>query len=133
MIPWPIALLTLFYGLLAAVSAATAWKIATGAISRPIIWPIAWFTLSAALMCGLPLLKSWARGGAVAGSAALAAVTLAYAGILTAAGHPWLALAGGFLAGTHFIIIRYLKRPAVKAYFGIQPTVSDTFQSGKSV
>lgn len=119
MVPWPIALLTLFYGLLAAVSAAAVWKIATGALSRPIIWPVVWLTLSATLMCGLPLLKPWARRAAVFGSAALAAVTLAFAAVVAGSGRPALALAGALLAGTHFIIIRYLQRPQTKAYFGV--------------
>jgi hypothetical protein len=119
MIPWPIALLTLFYGFVAALSASAVWKIAAGSLARPIVWPAAWLALSAALMCGLPLLKPWARTLAIVGSWSLALITLAYACLLTAAGRPGLALAGGFLAGMHFIVIRYLKRPAVKAYFGV--------------
>ena len=117
MIPWPVALLTLFYGFLAAISAAAVWKIAHGTLVRPIIWPAAWLALSAALVCGLPLLKPWARSLAIAGSWALALMTLAYAGLLAAAGRPGLALAGALLAGTHFIIIRYLQRASVREYF----------------
>ena len=120
MVPWPIALLTLFYGFLSAISAAAVWKIAHGTLSRPIIWPALWLAVSATLMFGLPLLKPWARTLAIAGSWALALMTLAYAGLLAVAGQPGLALAGGFLAGTHFIIIRYLKRPETKAYFGLR-------------
>ena len=117
MVPWPVALLTLFYGFLAAVSAAAVWKIAHGTLVRPIIWPAAWLALSAALVCGLPLLKPWARSLAIAGSWALALITLAYAGLLAAAGRPWLGLLGALLAGMHIVIIRYLQRPMVKAYF----------------
>ena len=119
MVPLPIALLSLFYGFLAAISASAVWKIAHGTLSRPVIWPALWLGLSAALVCGLPLLKPWARSLAIIGSWALALMTLAYAGLLARAGRPGLALAGGFLAGSHFIIIRYLKRPTVKAYFGV--------------
>ena len=117
MIPLPIALLTLFYGLLAAVSASAVWKIAHGTLSRPIIWPALWLALSAALMCGLPLLKPWARSAAVAGSAALALMTLGFAAVVAGSGRPGLALAGALLAGTHMIIIRYLRRPQVRECF----------------
>ena len=117
MIPWPIALLTLFYGLLAALCGATLWKIAIGAGERSALWPLAWLVLSAAVMCGLPLLKSWARRLAVASSAGLGLVTLGFALLVAGVGRPWLGLLGTLLAGTHLIVIRYLRRPTVKAWF----------------
>ena len=117
MVPWPIALLTLFYGLLAAVTGTTVWKIVTGTLERPIVWPAAWLALSVAVMCGLPLFKPWARRLAVVGSAGLGLVTLGVALLIAGAGRPGFGLLGALLAGTHLIVIRYLRRPSVKAYF----------------
>ena len=117
MVPWPIALLALFYGLLAAVSGAGVWRIVTGEVSRPLAWPAAWLALSAGAMCGLPLLKPWARQLAIAGSAGLGLVTLGFALLIAGSGRPGLGVIGALLAGTHLIVIRYLRRPDVKAYF----------------
>ena len=117
MIPWPVALLTLGYGALATLSLATAWKTLGGVIHRPLVWPLGWLALSAAVMCGLPLLKSWARRLAIAGSTLLMLTTLATAGLLVSAGRPGLGLAAALGAGVHVLIIRYLRRPAVKALF----------------
>ena len=117
MVPWPIALLTLFYGMLAAVSGVGVWKIVTGVVHRSLVWPVAWLGLSVAVMCGLPLLKPWARRLAVAGSAGLGVVTLGGALLIAGAGRPGLGVLGTLLAGTHLIVIRYLRRSEVKAYF----------------
>ena len=117
MVPWPVALLTLFYGVLAAASAATVWKIATGMVTRPIGWPLAWLALCGAVMCGLPLLRSWARRMAILASALLAVVTVATAGLIVMAGRPLAALLATLSATVHIVTIRYLQRPAVKAYF----------------
>ncbi len=117
MIPWPIALLSLFYGALAAASAATVWKIAMGLTDRPLGWPLAWLAGSVGLMCGLPLLKSWARPLAVAGSWMLVAITLSLAGLLARANHPIAALGATIGCTIHLIVIRYLGRPSVKAFF----------------
>ncbi|OGX29264.1 MAG: hypothetical protein A3B78_01430 [Omnitrophica WOR_2 bacterium RIFCSPHIGHO2_02_FULL_67_20] len=117
MVPWPIALLTLFYGLLAAVTGAAAWKILTGAADRPLLWPAVWLGLSVAVMCGLPLLKPWARRLAIAGSAGLGLVTLGFALLIAGSGRPGLGVMGALLAGTHLVVIRYLRRPEVKRLF----------------
>ncbi|MBI3010872.1 MAG: hypothetical protein HYY58_00040 [Candidatus Omnitrophica bacterium] len=90
--PWPIALLSLFYGVIATLSAATLWKTLSGASDRPLLWPAMWLALSTGVMCGLPLLKPWARGLAVAASALLVAITLAVAGVVVLAGRPLMAL-----------------------------------------
>jgi hypothetical protein len=119
MVPWPIALLTLFYGLVATVSAATLWKSAAGVIDRPLIWPIAWLTLSAGAMFGLPLSKVWGRRLAIWTSAALMVSTLAVAGTLVRIGRPGAGLLVALSSGFHVLAIRYLQRPAVKAYFGL--------------
>ncbi|MBI2496350.1 MAG: hypothetical protein HYY90_01975 [Candidatus Omnitrophica bacterium] len=117
MVPWPIALLSLFYGVIATVSAATLWKTFSGASDRPLLWPAMWLALSSGVMCGLPLLKPWARGLAVAASALLVAITLAVAGVVVLAGRPLMALVATVGAAVHVIAIRYLTRPAVKAWF----------------
>ena len=117
MVPWPIALLSVFYGLIATVSAATAWKIAAGGLTRPVVWPMAWLALSASLMVGLPLLKPWARRLAIVGSALLALVMLSLAGLLVMAGRPLSALAAALGAGVHVVTIRYLQRPLVRLWF----------------
>ena len=119
MVPWPIALLTLFYGMLAAVSGVGVWKIVTGVVHRSLVWPVAWLGLSVAVMCGLPLLKSWARRLAVAGSAGLGVVTLGGALLIAGAGRPGLGLLGALLAGTHVVVIRYLQRPEVRKCFEV--------------
>jgi hypothetical protein len=117
MVPWPIVLLTLFYGALAAVCGATLWRISTGVVERSAFWPLAWLALSAGIMCGLPLLKPWSRKMAIAGSIGLGIVTLGFALLIAGSGHPGLGMAGALLSGLHLIVIRYLRRPVVKAYF----------------
>ena len=117
MVPWPIAFLTLFYGVIGVASAVTAWKIISGALDRPLLWPMAWLAGSACVMCGLPLLKPWARLLAIGTSIVLLLVTLAIAGLLAMAGRPLGALLTAISAGVHVMIIRYLQRPVVKAYF----------------
>ncbi len=117
MVPWPIALLSLGYAVLMTVSLASVWQIVSGAVVRPLVWPLAWLLLSAAVMCGLPLLKPWARRLAIAGSLWLLVTALAIAGALVAQGRPGLGLAAALGSGVHVLIIRYLQRPAVKQYF----------------
>ena len=120
MVPWPIALLTLLYGVIAAISSATAWKILSGASGRSVLWPVTWLALSAGAMCGLPLLKPWARRAAIATSTLLAVATLAIAGVLVAAHRPIGALLATISVSVHVLSIRYLQRPAIKAYFGLR-------------
>jgi hypothetical protein len=117
MVPWPIALLTIFYGMVAALSAATIWQIATGAVARPLLWPILWLTVSAGVMCGVPLLKPWGRALAIIASWLMVVVTLAIAGLVVMAGRPLLGLLATVSGTVHVVAIRYLRRPAVKAYF----------------
>ena len=117
-VPWPIALLTLLYGVIATASAATVWRVVIGTSQQSLLWPLTWLTLSAGAMCGLPLLKSWGRVLALWTSVLLLLVTLAIAGLWVRSGHPLGGLLAAFLAGTHALVIRYLQRPAVKTYFG---------------
>ena len=117
MVPWPIAVLSLVYGVIAAASAATAWRISAGLIDRPIIWPVAWLSLSVAAMCGLALLKPWARTLAIVGLVLIALVALAVAGLFIVAARPWVALLVTLGAGIPLVMVRYLRRPTVKAFF----------------
>ena len=127
MIPWPVALLSLFYGLIATISASAAWKVISGMSDRPILWPLAWLALAFGTMCGLALLKPWGRGLAVVGSIVMALVTLALAGLFVMGGHPVAALLSTLAASVHVIVIRYLHRPVVKRYFngGMSESVSE--------
>ena len=117
MVPWPIALLTLFYGAVAAASAATVWGICCGRSHQPLPWALAWLGFSASTMCGLPLFKSWARRLAVFGSILMVALILAIAALLAMHGHPIGALAATLASAIHVLIIRYLRRPVVRACF----------------
>ena len=117
MVPWPIALLTLFFGVIAAASGATAWKVLNGVSERSFTWSVAWLALSMAIACGLPLLKPWARKLAVIGTWLLAVMTLAISAFLILSGRPLAALGSTLGTVVYLIIIRYLGRPAVKAFF----------------
>ena len=117
MIPWPVALLTLFYAVVATLSAATVWRVAAGVVARPLIWPVLWLGLSSGVMFGLPLLKPWGRGLAIVASVAMVLMTLAIAGLLVAAGRPVGGLLATFGAGVHILAVRYLRRPVIKALF----------------
>lgn len=117
MVPWPVALLSLFYGILATLSAASVWRALIGDSQRSLVWPIVWFAVSASVMCGLPLLKSWARQLAVFSSACLALLMLSAAGLFAMGQQPLGGLLATLGAGVHLVIIRYLRRPVVKAYF----------------
>ena len=126
MVPWPIALLTLVYGVIATLSAATVWKILAGTLARSWVWPMAWLLLSASAMCGLPLLKPWARIVAIAGSAAMLLLTLALAAAFVMAGRPGAGLVTTLASSIHVVVIRYLRRPQVASYFGAPRVGPDT-------
>ena len=117
MIPWPIALLTLFYGILAASSGASLWKIVIGASRQPFLWPLMWLAVSVGAMCGLALLRPWGRRLAIWASALLMVATLAVSALLVSAGRPVIGLMVALSASCHVMVIRYLQRPIVKALF----------------
>ena len=117
MVPWPVALLALFYSVVATTSAASLWRVLIGAVERPIVWPALWLILSAGAMCGLPLLQSWGRWFAVWTSLLLTASTLAGSALLVASGRPVAGLIVTFSAAFHILVIRYLSRPSVKTLF----------------
>ena len=117
MIPWPVALLTLCYGIVAALSGATLWEILLKTLDRPLVWPAAWLVLSGAAMIGLPLLKSWARTTALIGLAWMILTMLVLAWGLAVGGHGMGGLLATIVAGVLLIPVRYLRRPHVKSWF----------------
>lgn len=118
MIPVPVALLALFYAVIATMSGVSAWNVVTGASHQSIVWPLAWLALSASAMYGLALLRSWGRTVAIIGFVALAVVTLSFAALLVAGRQAGAALLTTFTAGLYVLGIRYLQHPLVKTYFG---------------
>lgn len=117
MVPWPIAILSLFYAAVATCSGVAVWRAATGASTQALLWPAVWLAISGGITVGLPLLKPWARPLAVVGSVLLMVTTLAIATLLVRAGRPVGGLATALSAGVHMVAIRYLQRPSVTAYF----------------
>ena len=118
MIPVPIALLALFYAVIAAASGVSVWRVVIGASRQSILWPAAWLALSLCAMFGLALLKPWSRTVAIIGFSALCAVTLGVAGLMVASHRPIGGLIAALFSGMYLLGIRYLQRPSTKAYFG---------------
>ena len=122
MVPWPIALLTLFYGAITALSAATLWKIALGWVHQSPVWAVVWLVCSAGAVVGLVWLRPWGRRLAIVTSWLLIASTLAISGLLVVGKQPLAGLLVTFSTACHYLMIRYLSRPAVKMLFSIQHT-----------
>ena len=117
MVPWPIALLTLFYGILAAASGATLVRSVSGVLSPSMLWPAGWLALSLGVACGLPLLRPWARRLAIAGSLVMIASLLSLAALCIRARHPGVGALLALSTSVHLVVIRYLRRPIVRRYF----------------
>ncbi len=118
MVPWPIALLALWYGALAASTGAMLWRAADRMAWG---WSATASLLagcSAAAAIGLPLFKSWALRLAVAVEWLVAFGLLLAAMGCVAAGRPGWGLGVTVAAGSQWIIVRYLRRPAVQSLFG---------------
>ena len=45
MIPIPVALLALFYAVIATMSGVSVWKVVTGVSQQSIVWPLGWLAL----------------------------------------------------------------------------------------
>ena len=123
MIPWPIALLSLFYGVVAAFAAANAWEILNGASQRPLVWPLLWLGLCAGAMVGLPMGRAWGRTLAVAAAWWLTLSSLATAAWFVRLKQPLVALLVTFTSAIYILIIRYLKK--CQTLFEVEK-VSDT-------
>lgn len=118
MIPWPIALLSLFYAAIATLAGATVYRILTGAAERQLLWQALWLVSAGGAALGLALLKPWGRKLAMWTSLALMAVLLAFAGLLAVpAQEPGWGLLVACVAGMQYLAVRYLRRPMVKAWF----------------
>ena len=133
MIPWPIALLTLFYAAVAFFSAASLWKVALGLSGQSIFWLSVWLILSAAAAAGLAYLKPWGRRFAMGTSWMLILSTLAVAALYIAASKPSIGLVITFTTACHYLMIRYLKRPAVVVWFGEVPKVKNGVPRAEAV
>ena len=117
MIPLPIALLALLYGVVAATSGAALWQVVIGRSAQSFVWPSLWLTLSSGAMCGLPLLQEWGRRLAIATSALLIGATLTIAAWLVVMKRPGVALGVTVSVLCHGLAIRYLQQPRVRAWF----------------
>ena len=121
MIPWPIALLSLFYAAVATLAGATIYQILIGEAQRQLFWQALWLASAAGAALGLALLKPWGRQLAIWTSLALMAAFLAIAGMLVVpAQHPGLGLIVACVAGVQYLAVRYLRRPDVKAWFTVK-------------
>ena len=117
MIPWPMALLALFYGVITAISAANAWQILTGSSGHPLLWPLLWTGLCAGAMVGLPLGKAWGRTLALIAAWWLTVSSVTTAAWFVSLQQPLLGLLVTLTSVLYVAIIRYLGRPTVKTYF----------------
>ncbi len=119
MIPWPIAVVTVWFLVLAVASAGTVWRMSQTAWQPWLVWPFLWCSLSTALVVGLAWLKPWARTVAIWGSLLMMLSNLGVAlmAAITTSPEPTRSLSATGLAGLHLFVIRYLTRPHVKTWF----------------
>lgn len=132
MVPWPIALLAIFYMVLGSSSAATVWQVTQRQLTRPLVWAGLWCVLSTILVIGLVRLRPWARRLAVFVSVLMAISALGTAGLAIAQENPepMRSLFATGLASIQLVVIRYLTRPHVKAWFAGSGQVA-RWQSGQ--
>ncbi len=123
MIPWSIALLVVGYTVVAASSTVTVYRVMSGWLEHPLLWPALWSVLSTTLAIGLALLRPWARTLAVWSSVLMALSALGAAWMAIAQSHPepLRSVFATGMAGVQLVVIRYLTRPWVKAWF-IRPS-----------
>ena len=119
MIPWPLAALSMLYGSLAFLSAV---HLMTCLAQRDVvssIWLVLWLAVTAGACIGLPGQKEWGRRCALAGALLflVTAIVVAFMALLVSPPQPRVALTVTLLAGAPMIILRYLRRPVVKAQF----------------
>jgi hypothetical protein len=102
-----------------AALAALAWLNLLQAAVTPLqrCWLAGWTLLATATMVGLPLLRPWARALAVLGLGWLTLMLLATAAGLVGRGRPAAGILLTLAAGGVLLVIRYLRRPSVKAWF----------------
>ena len=119
MIPWPLAALSILYGLLAFLSAVRLVECIAQPSAVGIAWTALWLVLAAGACIGLPAQKEWGRRFAVVGATLFTAAAIVGAVLLVVRvpPQPQQALLETMLAGTAIIVIRYLKRPVIKSQF----------------
>jgi len=118
MIPWPIALLSIGYTIVATSAAATIWRHLPG--QGGAVWLGAfWCAVSVILVAGLATLKPWARRLALWVSVGLMAGALGAGvlAILQVPPQPMRSLGGTLMACAQLVVLRYLTRPHVRAWF----------------
>ena len=120
MIPWPIALLVIWYAAIATAAAAKLWQMGPALASQSGWWIGLWAGLSLVLVIGLAWLKPWARMAAIGGSllmtvGAILGALRAVAQVPPSMSQSLTAMA---VASVNLVVIRYLTRPHVKAWFG---------------
>ena len=119
MIPWPLAALSILYGLLAFLSAVQMVTCIAQQSAAGVVWTALWLVLAAGACIGLPAQKEWGRRFAVVGAAlfTVAAIIGAVVLVVHTPPQPQQALLETLLAGVALIVVRYLRRPIVKAQF----------------
>ena len=119
MIPWPLAALSILYGLLAFLSAVRLVECIAQPSAVGVAWTALWLVLAAGACIGLPAQKEWGRRFAVVGAAlfTVAAIIGAVVLVVRTPPHPKFALLDTLLAGVALVVIRYLRRPVIKSKF----------------
>ncbi|MBI3088058.1 MAG: hypothetical protein HYY91_04150 [Candidatus Omnitrophica bacterium] len=123
MIPWPIALLAGLYAVLGTCSAAALWRILQGQEARSPLWPMAWTVVSGAIVVGFAFLKPWARTLAIWSAAftLVGSLSAALLAVLRPHPEPMRSVTATAMAGVYLLVLRYLTRPHVKAWFTKEP------------
>ncbi len=119
MIPWPLAALSMLYGLLAFLSVVRLTACLAQHDVMSSVWTALWLAVTAGACIGLPGQKEWGRRCAVGGAALFtaAAIISAVVVVVRVPPQPRYALLDTLLAGAALIVMRYLRRPVIKAQF----------------
>ena len=119
MVPWPIALLSVGYTILATSAAAAMWRHLQGQGGAWSLGAGLWCAVSVILVAGLATLKPWARTLAlwVSVGLTLGALGAGVLAIVQAPPQPMRSLAATIMACVQLVILRYLTRPHVRAWF----------------
>ena len=119
MIPWPLAALSILYGLLAFLSVVRLTECLARGMLAGGLWSMLWVVVASGACIGLPGQKEWGRRLAVFGAILFMAAALIGAVILVVRvpPQPRLALLETLLAGLALMVLRYLTRPHIKGQF----------------
>ena len=119
MVPWPVAVVCGLYAVIATSAAAAVWRALPQGGAAVIGWSGLWLAMAGSVVAGLARMKPWGRRLAVWGSLALlvGALGSAVLAVMQAPPQPLRGLTATGLAGVYLVVIRYLTRPRVKAWF----------------